>query len=72
MRHFLLVRDDRDILGVWEAKDALQASRLLMELALSFPGCRTMMDRAHDFEAFKRLVPDFDLEDVEPEPACYA
>jgi hypothetical protein len=72
MRHFLLVGDDRDVLGVWEAKDALHASRLLMELALSFPGCTTLMDRASDFEAFKRLFPDYDLEDVVPEGASYA
>jgi len=69
MRHFLLVGDDRDVLGVWEAKDALHASRLLMELALSFPGCQTRMNLAQDFEAFKRLVSDYDLEDVVPEPA---
>ncbi|MCA9550775.1 MAG: hypothetical protein KC933_12140 [Myxococcales bacterium] len=54
---------------MWEAKDALHASRLLMELALSFPGCQTRMNLAQDFEAFKRLVSDYDLEDVVPEPA---
>lgn len=72
MRHFLLVGDDREVLGVWEAKDATQAARLRLELSLSFPGCRTLMDIAHDFDAFKARITDYDLKDVVPEGALVA
>lgn len=67
MRHFLLVGDDREVLGVWEAKDEKEARRLRLELALSFPGCRTLMEIAKDFDAFKSTVGDYDLEHVVPE-----
>lgn len=72
MRHFLLVGDDREVLGVWEAKDAKEAARLRLELALNFPGCRTLMDIAADFEAFKARVGDYDLEHVVPEAGVLA
>lgn len=72
MRHYLLVGDDREVLGVWEAEDEKHAARLRLELALSFPGCRTLMDIAQDFEAFKARVRDYDLDDVVPEAGLVA
>lgn len=72
MRHYLLVGDDCEVLGVWEAEDEKQAARLRLELSLSFPGCLTHVDRASSFDAFKARVPDYDLEGVVPEAALVA
>jgi hypothetical protein len=69
MRHFLLVGDEREVLGVWEAKDEKQAARMRLELTLSFPGCRMLTEIAHDFETFKARIKDYNLEDVVPEGA---
>ena len=72
MRHFLLVGDDHDVLGVWEAANATDAARLRLKLALSFPGCQTLADAAADFEAFKRRVKDYDLDGIVPEQPQFA
>lgn len=72
MRHYLLLGDDGGVLGVWETGDAQTATRLRLELALSYPGCRTVLEQATSFDAFKARITDFDLEDIEPEPALVA
>ena len=68
MRHFLLVNDTLDVLGVWEVEDERALSRLKLKLNLSFPGCRTVVGKAHDFEAFKAQYRDYDYTGVTPEP----
>ncbi len=67
MRHYLLVDDTLDVLGVWEVQDERLVSRLRMQLNLAFPGCRTVVGRAHDFEAFKAQYRDYDYTGVTPE-----
>ena len=68
MRHFLLVGDTLDVLGVWEAEDERALSRLKLKLNLSFPGCRTVVGQASDFESFKAQFRDYDYTGVTPEP----
>lgn len=67
MRHFLLVGDTLDVLGVWEAQDERALSRLKLKVSLSFPGCRTIVGTATDFEAFKAQFQDYDYTGVTPE-----
>lgn len=68
MRHFLLVDDALDLLGVWEVEDERALSRLRLKLNLSYPGCRTVVGKARDFEAFKAQFRDYDYTGVTPEP----
>jgi len=67
MRHFLLVDNTSDVLGVWELEDERAISRLKLKLSLSFPGCRTIVAKAQDFEAFKAKYRDYDYTGVTPE-----
>ena len=67
MRHFLLVDDALDVLGVWEVEDERALSRLKLKLNLSYPGCRTVVGQAQDFEAFKAQHRDYDYTGVIPE-----
>lgn len=69
MRHYVIVEDAQEVLGVWEAPDRTTADRLRLTLSLTYPGCRTHVEQASDFEAFKDAVPNFDLTGLEPEPA---
>ena len=68
MRHYVLVGDERDVLGVWEAPDEVSAARIRLQVSLSFPGCRTEAHEAENFEAVKDLS-TFDLEHIVPETA---
>lgn len=63
MRHYVLVGEERDVLGVWEAPDEVAAARIRLQVSLSFPGCRTEAHEADSFEAVKNLS-TFDLENV--------
>lgn len=67
MRHYLFVGDARDVLGVWEVDDEVSATRLSLQLALMYPGCRTFVDQSSDFESFKRGYADFDFDGLEPD-----
>lgn len=67
MRHFLLVGDEREVLGVWEVKDEVSAARLRLQLALSYPGCKTVIKKAKSFEEFKEDTGEYDLSGVVPE-----
>lgn len=69
MRHFVLVGDSEDVFGVWEAPDATAADRLRMKLKLKYPGCRTEVRQATDFETFKRDTGDIDVSELELEVA---
>lgn len=68
MRHFLLVDDTLTVLGVWEVEDERVVPRLKLKLNLSFPGCRTVVGKARDFESFKAQFGDYDYTGVTPEP----
>lgn len=68
MRHYVLVGEERDVLGVWEASDEVAAARIRLQVSLSFPGCRTEAHEAENFEAVKGRSA-FDLEHVVPETA---
>jgi hypothetical protein len=65
----LFVGDARDVLGVWEVEDDLAATRLSLQLALMYPGCRTVADHASDFESFKKGYADYNFDELEPDPA---
>lgn len=67
MRHFLLVGDTLDVLGVWQVEDERALSRLKLKLNLSFPGYRTVVGQARDFESFKAQFRDYDYTGVTPE-----
>lgn len=69
MRHYLFVGDAQDVLGVWEVEDELAATRLSLQLALMYPGCKMIADHATDFESFKRGYADYDFDGLEPDPA---
>ncbi|MBK6685792.1 MAG: hypothetical protein IPG45_15075 [Deltaproteobacteria bacterium] len=68
MRHYLLLGDERQVLGVWEAPDDVAAARFVLKLSLAYPECTTVVDRASDFESFKAGHGDFDFDGIEPEP----
>jgi hypothetical protein len=67
MRHYLFVGDRREVLGVWEAKDEMAATRLRLQLALMYPDCETITDHAHDFESFKAGYRDYDFGGLQPD-----
>lgn len=69
MRHYLVVGDAREVLGVWEAADGRAAERLRLELSLSYPSCRTLVGAAADYETFKAGLGELDFDGVEPEGA---
>jgi hypothetical protein len=69
MRHYLFVGESRDVLGVWEVEDELAATRLSLQLALMYPGCKTFADYAPDFESFKQGYSDFNFDGLEPDQA---
>lgn len=69
MRHYLFVGDSRDVLGVWEVDDEVSATRLSLQLALMYPGCKTVADHAADFETFKQGYSDYDFDGLEPDNA---
>jgi hypothetical protein len=68
MRHYLLLGDERQVLGVWEAADDVAAARFVLKLSLSYPDCTTVIERARDFESFKAVHGDLDFDGIEPEP----
>jgi len=68
MRHYLLLGDQRQVLGVWETPDDVAAARFGLQLTLSYPDCTTVIERADDFETFKADHQDLNFEGIEPEP----
>lgn len=68
MSHFLFVRDEDDVLGVWEASDEVAALKLRLSLELTYPRCRTHVMAAPDFQSVKASVPEVDFEGIEPQP----
>jgi hypothetical protein len=69
MRHFVLVGDADEVLGVWEAQDEVSADRLRLRLSLTYPGCKTHVRQATDFESLKSMLKGVDLVGMEPEAA---
>ena len=70
MRHYLLVGDRKEVLGVWTAETEMSASRLKLELELKYPDCETLRQDANDFESFKSNVElSYDFDDIVPIPA---
>lgn len=69
MRHYLFVGESGDVLGVWEADDELEATKLSLQLALMYPGCKTVADHATDFESFKKGYADYNFDGLEPDRA---
>lgn len=67
MSHFLLVRDEDALLGVWEARSEVAAIRKRLSLQLTYPGCTTHWLAAPNFEKMKEEVPDYDFGAIEPE-----
>ena len=69
MRHYLLVGDQKEVLGVWMADCEMSASRLKLELELKYPDCETLKHDAQDFESFKSdIEQSYDFEDIIPIP----
>jgi hypothetical protein len=69
MRHYLFVGESRDVLGVWEVEDELAATKLSLQLALMYPGCKTVSEPAADFESFKKGYAEYDFDGLEPDRA---
>lgn len=67
MSHFLFVRDEEEVLGVWEASDEVAALKLRLSLELTYPMCRTHVMAAPSFQAMKASIPDCDFGEMEPE-----
>ena len=67
MSHFLFVRDQEDVLGVWEASDEVAALKLRLSLELTYPGCRTHVMAAPTFQDVKASLPDCDFGGIEPQ-----
>lgn len=67
MSHFLFVRDEGEVLGVWEARDEVAALKMRLSLELTYPGCRTHVMAAPSFKAMKAQVPDCDFGEIEPD-----
>lgn len=67
MTHFLFVRDDGNVLGVWEASDEVAALKMRLSLQLTYPGCTTHWLAAPNFKEMKARIPDFDFGSIEPE-----
>ncbi|MEL6188515.1 MAG: hypothetical protein AAFU79_28160 [Myxococcota bacterium] len=67
MTHFLFVRDDEDVLGIWEAPDEVAALKLRLSLQLTYPTCTTHLMAAPTFQAAKAKLPECDLDHLEPE-----
>ena len=67
MAHFLFVRDEGEVLGVWEANDEVAALKMRLSLQLTYPGCTTHLLAAPNYRAFKAQHPDYDFGAIEPE-----
>lgn len=67
MKHFLFVGDNREVLGVWEVDDEVQATRLQLNLSLMYPDCETIVDNAADYESFKRGYAEYEFGNLEPD-----
>ncbi len=67
MSHFLFVRDEGDILGVWEASDEVAALKMRLSLQLTYPTCTTHCLAAPSFSDLKASIPNFDFGAIEPE-----
>lgn len=67
MTHFLFVRDEGDVLGVWEASDEVAALKMRLSLQLTYPGCTTHCLAAPSFQHMKASIPDCDFGAIEPE-----
>ena len=70
MKHYLLVGDQKEVLGVWMVDGEMSASRLKLELELKYPDCETLERDAQDYESFKSNIDEsYDLDDILPIPA---
>lgn len=69
MRHYLFVGDGDagEVLGVWEVHDDLSATKLSIQLSLTYPGFETVGGRAPDFESFKARHQRFNFGAMLPE-----
>lgn len=66
MRHYLFLDDAGEVVGVWSADTDIAAAQLSVQLALMYPDCTMIRDRAHDFEAFKAGYMEYDFDGLEP------
>ena len=66
MRHFVFVGDQREVLGVWVADDIVAATRLRLELELTYPDCVMRGSDADDYETFKASHTEYEFGDIEP------
>ncbi len=53
MPFFIVLHDHDGLVGVWTTPDEVAATRWGLELSLTYPGCRTLVRRASDFETLK-------------------
>lgn len=67
MSHFLFVRDEDEVLGVWEASDEVAALKMRLSLQLTYPACTTHCLAALSFEDMKAKIAGLDIGAVEPE-----
>jgi len=68
MQHYLLVGDEREVLGVWTADTEMSATRLKLELELKYPDCETLEAGAKDFDSFKSTAEQYDFGEIIPIP----
>ena len=69
MRHYLLVGDRKEVLGVWRVDSEMSASKLKLELELKYPDCETLKQDAQDYESFKSTVEEnYEFGDIIPIP----
>jgi hypothetical protein len=69
MRNFLFVGDKREVLGVWVVETEAQAKKMLLKLSLTYPNCRTILERTADFEALKSRYQELEFGNLEPDVA---
>lgn len=67
MTHFLFVRDEEDVLGIWEAPDEVAALKMRLSLQLTYPKCTTHVLVAPKFDANKTHATGLDVGAIEPE-----
>ncbi|MBX2814140.1 MAG: hypothetical protein KTR25_20190 [Myxococcales bacterium] len=67
MTHFLFVRDEEEVLGVWEAQDGVAALKMKLSLQLTYPRCTTHVLAAPSFPAIQAQTPEVDIGTIEPE-----